>query len=243
MDEFWTLTLVVVTFATVQSLFGVGLLVFGTPTLLLLGYSFESTIAVLLPASVTISFLQVLAGRQHIGRLKRDIPIHCVPLIALGLTLVLAEIVAVDMKMMVGVLLLSTGIIRFHGGTQRALARLLATNLKLYIMAMGLVHGLSNMGGGLLTVLVTSLYGEKESIRANIAYGYLIFASAQLIVLAVLDTQALSFRCIVFALISLLTYRTVGSVIYLRSSTALYQRAITAFIFTYGVILIAQRFI
>ena len=63
MDNFWIQTVVVVVFATVQSLFGVGLLVFGTPTLLLLGYSFESTIAVLLPASITISFLQVRAGK------------------------------------------------------------------------------------------------------------------------------------------------------------------------------------
>ncbi len=243
MDDFWVLTVVVVIFATVQSLFGVGLLVFGTPTLLLLGYSFESTIAVLLPASITISFMQVLAGKQHIGHLKKDILIYCVPLIVLGLTLVLAKVIAVDMKVLVGVLLLSTGMMRFHNGIQGWLASWLKRNMKLYILAMGLVHGLSNMGGGFLTVLVTSIYDDKESMRANIAYGYLIFAAAQLIVLAILNTAALSIYCIIFSLISLLTYRTVGNLIYLKSSTALYQQAITVFIFTYGVILIAQRFI
>ena len=35
-----TIFLVISVFAVIQSLFGVGLLVFGTPTLLLLGYAF-----------------------------------------------------------------------------------------------------------------------------------------------------------------------------------------------------------
>jgi hypothetical protein len=241
-DEFWILTIVVVAFATVQSLFGVGLLVFGTPTLLLLGYSFESTISVLLPASITISFMQVLAGRQHIEHLKKDILIYCVPFIVLGLTLVLTEVIAVDMKVLIGILLMSTALMRFNNKIQSYLADFLQARMKLYIGAMGLVHGLSNMGGGFLTVLVTSIYQDKESMRANIAYGYLIFAAAQLIVLAIVNTSALSINSFIFSLISLLTYRTVGNMIYLKSSTAVYQQAITVFIFTYGVILIAQKF-
>ena len=243
MDDFWVLTIVVVAYATIQSLFGVGLLVFGTPTLLLLDYSFESTIAVLLPASITISFMQVLAGKHHVEYLKKDIPIYCVPFIVVGLALVLTKVIAVVMKMLVGILLISTAMMRFHKKVQGWLASFLKKNMKLYIMAMGLVHGLSNMGGGFLTVLATSIYDEKESMRANIAYGYLIFAATQLIVLAILNTSALSINCIIFPLISLLTYRTVGNLIYLKSSTTLYQQAITLFIFIYGVILIAQRFI
>ena len=42
----------------VQSIFGVGLLLFGTPSFLLLGYDFPNTINILMPVSVLISFLQ-----------------------------------------------------------------------------------------------------------------------------------------------------------------------------------------
>ena len=41
---------VIIVLAVVQSLFGVGLLVFGTPTLLLLGYPYQDALAILLPA-------------------------------------------------------------------------------------------------------------------------------------------------------------------------------------------------
>ncbi len=43
-----------------QSLFGVGLLLFGTPIFLLLGNNFESTLILILPVSITISLLQLI---------------------------------------------------------------------------------------------------------------------------------------------------------------------------------------
>ena len=48
---------------------------------------------------------------------------------------------------------------------------------------MGFVHGISNMGGGFLTIFATALYDDKARTRANIAYGYLVFAVSQISVL------------------------------------------------------------
>ena len=44
----------------VQSIFGVGLLLFGTPSFLLLGYDFANTINILMPVSVLVSLMQFL---------------------------------------------------------------------------------------------------------------------------------------------------------------------------------------
>lgn len=241
MDNLLILTIVVVLFSTVQSLFGVGLLVFGTPTLLLLGYPFESTIAVLLPASITISFLQVLSGRNHIKHLKKDILVYCVPFIVLGLTLVLS-VRAVDMKLFVGIILVGTALMRCHETTKAYLAECLKRHRKLFMMSMGLIHGLSNMGGGLLTVLVSSSNHEKDSIRANVAYGYLIFAAAQLTVLALLNPSLFSLSSVILSVVSLLTYGTVGKVLYLKSPKAVYQQLITLLVLAYGAILTCQHF-
>lgn len=242
MSDFWILTSVIVVFATIQSLFGVGLLVFGTPTLLLLGYSFESTIAILLPASIMISFLQAIAGKEHIGHLKKDILFLCVPFIVFGLTLVLT-FHAVEMKLLIGLMLVGTAFMRCHQRTQALMSRWIIKRKKLFMMGMGLVHGLSNMGGGLLTVLVSSTHHEKESIRANIAYGYLVFAASQLIVLAILSPSVFTLDRLALSLVSLLTYATVGSVLYVKSPKAVYQQMITFLVFAYGVVLISQRFI
>lgn len=242
MSDFWILTAVVVIFASVQSLFGVGLLVFGTPTLLLLGYPFESTIAVLLPCSITISCLQTLSGREYITNLKKELLVYCVPFIVVGLTLVLS-VQAVEMKLVVGVMLIITAFMRCHETTKAYLARWLQKHSRLFMVVMGLVHGLSNMGGGLLTVLVSSSHTEKESIRANIAFGYLIFAAAQLAVLAVLNPSVFTLNCAFLSAVSLLTYLSVGQLLYLKSPKAVYQQLITALVLAYGAILIVQRFI
>jgi uncharacterized protein len=242
MSDFWTLATVVVIFASVQSLFGVGLLVFGTPTLLLLGYPFESTIACLLPASVAISVVQTLNGRSYLQDLKKDLVIYCVPFIVLGLALVLS-VRAVDMKLVVGIMLVCTGFMRCHETTKQFLAERIRRHRKLYMMSMGLIHGLSNMGGGLLTVFVSASNTEKQTIRANIAFGYLIFASTQLTVLAFLSPAAFSLNSLILPVVSLLTYATVGQLLYMKSPKAVYQQLITVLVLAYGCILIGQRFI
>ncbi|MHC4414067.1 MAG: TSUP family transporter [Planctomycetota bacterium] len=239
----WILIATVFVFSTVQSLFGVGLLVFGTPTLLMLGYPFDETIAYLLPSSVLISLLQVLAGRHHITELRASVPLYCVPFIVIGLALVLSEVVALDMKVLVGAALLLSSMTRFHRRVRLPLARILKRHERPYLMAMGLVHGASNMGGGFLTIFVTTLYDDKERTRANIAYGYLVFALAQIAVLTALHRHVFNMACLVLAAVAAATYLTVGSFAYVKSSRAVYQRLITAFMIAYGVVLIGQRLI
>ena len=41
-----------------QSIFGIGLLILGTPTFIAMGYDFKSTLSILLPISIFISFFQ-----------------------------------------------------------------------------------------------------------------------------------------------------------------------------------------
>ena len=54
---------IVLIFSIVQSIFGVGLLLFGTPTLLLLGVGYEQVLWILLPSSITISLYQVFENK------------------------------------------------------------------------------------------------------------------------------------------------------------------------------------
>ena len=49
---------IIVFLIVIQSIFGVGLLLFGTPSFLIMGYDFPNTINILMPVSITISFLQ-----------------------------------------------------------------------------------------------------------------------------------------------------------------------------------------
>ena len=63
--------LIISVLSIVQSLFGIGLLVFGTPTLLLMGYPFPNTLAILLPAVAYDQLLHVLASHRQEPELVR----------------------------------------------------------------------------------------------------------------------------------------------------------------------------
>ena len=62
----WDILLTILLTATIQSLFGVGVLLFGTPILLVLGYDFLSVLTILLPISLAINLLQVSKDYRHI---------------------------------------------------------------------------------------------------------------------------------------------------------------------------------
>ena len=65
--EFLTVMAVIAVLSVVQSVFGMGVLIFGTPTLLLLGYDFTEAICMLVPASFVISLLQVTNLQTRLG--------------------------------------------------------------------------------------------------------------------------------------------------------------------------------
>lgn len=237
MPDFESIMLIVFAFSIVQSIFGVGILVFGTPTCLLLGYPFEVTISYLLPASMSISCMQIIHGRNEI-KFKNEFLIFTIPFIILGLTLVLINWFNLGMKIIVGLMLILTGAIRLFPKLQNTMDRFLKKQMKFYLVGMGFIHGLSNMGGGLLTILSSSLFKDKKEIRANIAYGYLIFAATQIIVLAILHPSLFHRNIIVLPVISLVTYVCLGNILFLKSKEKIYQNLITGFTLVYGIVLL-----
>ena len=52
--------IILILISIVQSIIGVGVLLFGTPVFLLLGYSFFETLVFLLPISIMISVMTIL---------------------------------------------------------------------------------------------------------------------------------------------------------------------------------------
>ena len=107
------LCLVVVVYATIQSVFGVGLLIFGTPTLLLLGLPFEHLLAYLLPSSIAISGLQIArSGGVALDPLRRQFLWYSAPLVLVGTGVILTVGSGLDIGLIVAATLMLTGAIR-----------------------------------------------------------------------------------------------------------------------------------
>ena len=111
MSEFVTLTLIIALFSLIQSVFGVGLLLFGTPTLLILGYSYSETLWIVLPASLSISLAQIY-GQHQLVESKRNVFALTLPSAAAG-TLIIFQLEGLtDVSKIVGAFLLIMGLLR-----------------------------------------------------------------------------------------------------------------------------------
>ena len=235
----FALILVVIGFAVVQSVFGVGLLVFGTPTLLLLGLSFEETLAYLLPCSIVISVLQLVGSSGfRIDPMRRQFLIFTAPLVLVGTALILTVGVGIDIRFVVGTMLMVSGAIRLLGPARAVVSRLARRRLPVLLLLLGTIHGLSNLGGGVLTFIVGSVYDAKEDIRRQIAFCYGMMAVTQLVTLASSSSADVApWLLVLLPTLAGATYVSVGNRVFRIASQAGYQISLTALIIVFGVAL------
>jgi uncharacterized membrane protein YfcA len=232
---------VIAVLSVVQSYFGMGVLVFGTPTLLLMGYDFITTLAYLLPASFAISFLQVLTARSEKVQVSHYLYLLCLPGIGIGLWLADASALASWTNILVGCTLLISALVRFWSPSQRLLSILLDQYLPAYHLVMGVTHGLTNLGGALLAVLASGRNTEKEAIRYTVAYYYLAFSSIQMLLLAtVMGRHDILISNLPVAVIAAIIYLFIGNRIFTHSNNQSYNVALNLFLVTYGIVVLLK---
>jgi len=239
MTEIHYLVIIIAVFSIVQSIFGVGLLLFGTPTLLLLEYSYSETLWLLLPCSVTISLIQVVNDYKLIEAKKRAVYL-VIPTLVLGLAFVIIYANGINMTRIVGVLLLLIGVIRFSSKLQALLSSMVKKHIQMYYIIIGVVHGVSNMGGGPLSILMSTIYSKKEIIRANVAFIYLILAIFQLVVLSIISNTSLRSEVIWLIPISLVSYIFTSKFISSKINDKKYTFILNVMVLVYGVLAVIK---
>lgn len=227
--------------AAVQSVFGVGLLVFGTPTLLLLGVPFELVLAYLLPCSLTVSALQVASsGGLRLEPIRRLFLSYSAPavLVATAVTLVVGS--PGGMRAVVGGMLLATAVIRLIAPVQHVFAGFVRGHLRPLLVLLGLVHGASNLGGGLLTLIVGTTFADKTQIRRSIAFCYGLMASIQLVVVFAASSPAVvPALWLTLPLTAATVYLVVGRRLFSRAGEQVYQWSVTGLVAGFGVLMLA----
>jgi len=227
--------------SVIQSFFGMGVLVFGTPTLLLMGYDFITTLGYLLPASFAISLLQVLTAGSNRVPISHYLYLLCLPGIVIGLWLTDASAITSWTNRLVGGTLLLSALIRFWCPSQKMSAVLLDRYLPIYHLVMGVTHGLTNLGGALLAILASGRNNEKEAIRYTIAHYYLAFSSIQMLVLATtMGHYGILINNLSTAVVAAVVYLLVGNRIFKSSNNQYYNFALSLFITAYGVAILLR---
>ena len=233
------MVIIIAVFSVVQSIFGVGLLLFGTPTLLLLEYSYSETLWVLLPCSVTISLIQVINDYKLIEAKKRAIYL-VIPTLVLSLALTVTYADGINITKIVGILLLLIGIIKFSSKLQALLGSMVKKQIQVYYIIIGVVHGVSNMGGGPLSILMSTIYSKKEIIRANVAFIYLILAIFQLAVLSIISNTSLKSEVMLLIPISLASYVFTSKFISSKVDDKKYTFILNMMVLVYGMLAVLK---
>ena len=224
----------------IQSIFGVGVLLFGTPLLMLQGYNFFQAVIVLLPISLLINLSQIAKDHKSVNiDFYKKIIVYTIPFIVIFLT-VLNE-TKINIGLLISVLLLLVATKDFSTRVNN-FVNLVVRRERSYFILMGIVHGLTNLGGPLLTVAVHSKGYEKHTARATVAASYATFATFQIVTLFFsnfdmdikLSTIALSMS------VGLTMFIVTEKIVYANIDSETYRRLFAAFIFLSGALLFVK---
>lgn len=233
--------LTVVATATVQSIFGAGVLLFGTPILLLLGYEFVDVLIVLLPISIAINLLQIAKHHAHIDfTFYRNVLFLTLPPIALFLFLVTHT--RINIGVLIGSFLLLIALKEYSPTVTRAIDALMKYE-KAYFATMGVVHGLSNLGGSLLTALVHHKDYAKDVARVTVAASYATFAVAQILTLWLFSRSQIEVPFAengIYLVVGALVFLLTDEMLYAHIEQARYRRIFAGFLAIAGIVLMIR---
>lgn len=232
--------LIVLITSIIQSIFGVGVLLFGTPLLLLFGYDFVNALTVSLPISIAINSLQIIKHYRYIDfEFYKKVLLCTIPFVVLFLFMGISS--KMNIGLLVGVFLLVVAMKNTFSRVEEYLEKLVKYE-RSYLAVMGLVHGLTNLGGSLLTAIVHGKNYDKDCARATIAICYATFAVFQLITLFFLNQSSkLSYSDHVSYLqIGVIVFLLTEEVLYTRIDNKRYSQVFAVFLFISGVLLIGK---
>lgn len=191
----------------VQSIFGVGLLLFGTPSLLLLGYDFANTLNILIPVSITISAVQFFKSKVKDRIFIKNYNIFCIPFLIIFLFIALKFNYLFDFRFLVALLLIFSSVLILNKKKFSSFKQMIFKIKNLILIVIGLIHGLTNMGGSFLAIYSTLISKNiKEVTRYYISYGYLIMGTIQYLMVLFLSYDLLIFNKIYYVFLALIIY-------------------------------------
>jgi hypothetical protein len=232
--------LTIILTAAIQSVFGVGMLLFGTPILLLLGYSFVDALGVVLPISIAISLLQVVKHVNYVDKpFFNNVLRYCIPVIVVFLALITS--VKINVGFVMGIFLLLVALKSVLPQFENFLKSIVKYE-RLYLIMTGFVHGVSNLGGSLLTVMIYSKQYQKNTTRVTAAACYAMFAIFQLVTLMIMQTEftiPYDTRAF-FVQIGMVVFLIIEKILYGNIDNEKYNRIFAIFLFMAGLALIGK---
>ena len=224
--------LIIVLLSIFQSIFGIGLLIIGTPTFLLLGYNFFDVLNILLPFSITISLLQVIYSKEIDSGFNKKILLYCIPALILALSILVKYENSIDFILLTSFTIIFFSILNlsnfkniiFNDSNER---------INISLVVLGLIHGFTNLGGSFFTLICANINKQKKLIRHNIANGYLILGISQLLFINIFY-KTLIISNLYYLYIPILSF-FVAQYFYNKINSQLFSKILNITVLLYGI--------
>jgi len=239
--DFFLETLILLVLIIIQSIFGIGLLLFGTPTFLILGYDFFNTLNFLLPISIMVSFLQFISLKSKFKKIIFDFNFYCLPFLVLFLIFALNFKEVLNFKFYVTIILIISSILVLKKNNFLLKEKVVLKYKKVILIFIGLIHGLTNMGGGFLSIFSSLINNNKKYARHFISYGYLTMGVIQYFILLFFEYESLDFSKIYYVLLAFLLYFP-SQEIFKKVNNVLFRKVISIIALFYGLIILITNF-
>lgn len=222
----------------VQSIFGTGVLLIGTPILLILGYDFQFALIILLPTSLLINLSQLINKYNHVDFIFfKNLVLWSIPQVVVFLYFISFNVL--NINLFIGILLIIFALKDIFPQVQKSLNNIIRFE-KIFLILTGIIHGITNLGGALLSAAVYNKNLSKIETRSTIAACYLTFAVFQIITLILfIDNKD-------FFIMFNLRYWILGLILFLLTEKFIfslineknYSRFFTIFILAIGILIL-----
>jgi len=240
--EFFLENLILLVLIIIQSIFGIGLLLFGTPTFLLIGYNFLETLNFLLPISIVISFLQFKNSRIQSKKIIFNYNLFCLPFLVLFLLLALNFKEILNFKFYVAIILIISSFLTLIKNNFFSFKKIILRYKKLILIFIGSIHGFTNMGGGFLSIFSSLINNNnKKKTRHLISYGYLTMGLFQYFIMLFLEYENLNFSKIYYILLVLILYFP-SQIIFKKVNDIFFAQIISIIALFYGIMILTFNF-
>ena len=170
---------IVVCCTVIQNIFGVGILVFGTPILLGLGYDLMTTLGILLPSSLLVSLIQIITIK-NVQFPSTHVLIQSIFGVLIGAFLLLYFSVPLSVYGVTAVAMLLAGCLRLNLKLRQTMFYFLTRPSLNFYFINGIFHGFSNLGGILLVLRNNLEINAKNQSLMNTASVYLFYVLSQI---------------------------------------------------------------
>lgn len=180
--------ILILTLCTIQSILGIGILVIGTPVLLIFDYQIIEIMLLLLPISIMTSIINILILQNHKlknynkeeKKISSDFFLICFPSIVVGLFFLKLANNYINFDILVSSIILFSLYLKSK-------KHYLLINIKvqkIFVSLIGILHGLTNSGGTLMSILILNKnIGKEKKSTSQIHLFYFLLASTQYLIL------------------------------------------------------------